>query len=115
MISIEFLLTSAVVVITPGAGVLFTISTGLGRGRLASLYAALGCTLGILPHMAAATLGLMGALHAGTQFFELLRLAGVCYLFYLAIITWRDRTMFADATPSDVHARPWPPCSRPCY
>jgi threonine/homoserine/homoserine lactone efflux protein len=95
MIGFEFLLTSAVVVVTPGAGVLFTVSTGLSQGRLASLYAALGCTLGIVPHMAATALGLAAVMHAGALAFQLLKLAGVAYLLYLAVATWRDRTAFA--------------------
>ncbi len=94
MPSLEFLLTSAVVVVTPGAGVLFTVSTGLSQGRLAAAYAALGCTLGILPHMAATALGLAAVMHAGALAFELLKLAGVLYLLYLAWATWRDRSAF---------------------
>lgn len=98
MPSLEFLLTSAIVVVTPGAGVLFTVSTGLSQGRLASAYASLGCTLGILPHMAATALGLAAVMHAGALAFQLLKLAGVAYLLFLAWMTWRDRSAFA-ATP----------------
>lgn len=104
MISLEFLLTSAVVVITPGAGVLFTVSTGLSRGRRASAWAALGCTLGIVPHMAATALGLAAVMHAGALAFQLLRVAGVLYLLYLAVMTWRDRSAFeTDATTRPSH------------
>ena len=92
MIGLEFLLTSAVVVVTPGAGVLFTVSTGLSQGRRASGWAALGCTLGIVPHMAATALGLAAVMHAGALAFQLLRWAGVAYLLYLAVATWRDRS-----------------------
>ncbi len=94
MIDPEFLLTSAVVVVTPGAGVLFTVSTGLSQGRLASAYAALGCTLGIVPHMVATALGLAAAMNAGALIFNTLKLAGALYLLYLAVATWRDRTSF---------------------
>jgi threonine/homoserine/homoserine lactone efflux protein len=99
MPSLEFLLTSAVVVVTPGAGVLFTVSTGLSQGRLAAAYASLGCTLGIVPHMAATAMGLAAVMHAGALAFQLLKLAGVLYLLYLAWATWRDRSAFA-ADPS---------------
>jgi threonine/homoserine/homoserine lactone efflux protein len=99
MPSLEFLLTSAVVVVTPGAGVLFTVSTGLSQGRVASAYASLGCTLGIVPHMAATAMGLAAVMHAGALAFQLLKLAGVLYLLYLAWATWRDRSAFA-ADPS---------------
>jgi threonine/homoserine/homoserine lactone efflux protein len=104
MITLEFFLTSAVVVLTPGAGVLFTVSTGLSQGRLASLYAALGCTLGIVPHMAATALGLAAVMHAGALALQLLKFAGVIYLVYLAVATWRDHSAFsarASATASE--------------
>lgn len=94
MLSLEFLLTSLVVVITPGTGVLFTVSIGLSQGRKASVYAAAGCTLGILPHMLAAGLGLAATLHAGALAFQVLKVLGVIYLLYLAVMTWRDRSAF---------------------
>jgi threonine/homoserine/homoserine lactone efflux protein len=57
-VSLEFLITSLIVIISPGTGVLYTLATGLSRGARASIVAAFGCTLGIVPHMAAAILGL---------------------------------------------------------
>lgn len=94
MISIEFLITSLVVVLIPGTGVLYTVSTGLTRGRRASAFAALGCTLGILPHLFATVLGLAAVMHASALAFQLLKFAGVAYLFYLAYATWRDTSTF---------------------
>ncbi|MFO1226996.1 LysE family translocator [Roseateles sp.] len=95
MLSPEFLLTSLIVVLIPGTGVLFTVSTGLTQGRMASVYAALGCTLGIVPHLLATVLGLAAVLHTSALAFEALRVAGVLYLFYVAVATWRDRSAFA--------------------
>lgn len=106
MIGPEFLLTSLVVVVTPGAGVVFTVSTGLSQGRVASAYAALGCTLGIVPHMLATALGLAAVMHAGALAFELLKAAGVLYLLYLALATWRDRSAFGADAPASKLA-PW--------
>jgi threonine/homoserine/homoserine lactone efflux protein len=94
MISLEFLMTSLVVVVTPGTGVLLTVSIALSQGRMAGVYAAVGCTLGILPHMLAAGLGLAAAMHAGGLAFQALKVLGVLYLLYLAVLTWRDRTAF---------------------
>lgn len=102
MLSLEFLMTSLVVVVTPGTGVLFTVSTGLSQGRTASVYAAAGCTLGILPHMLAAGLGLAATMQAGALAFQILKVLGVLYLLYLAVLTWRDRSAF---TVND-HAQP---------
>jgi threonine/homoserine/homoserine lactone efflux protein len=94
MISFEFLLTSLVVVLVPGTGVLYTVSTALLRGRRASVYASLGCTLGILPHLAATMLGLAAVLHTSALAFQVLRFAGALYLLYMAVVTWRDRAAF---------------------
>ena len=74
--SIEFLVTSLVVVATPGTGVLYTLAAGLSRGMRASIVAAFGCTLGIIPHMAAAILGLAALLHASALAFQILKYLG---------------------------------------
>jgi threonine/homoserine/homoserine lactone efflux protein len=101
MITIEFLVTSLVVVLIPGTGVLYTVSTGLARGRRASVYAALGCTAGIVPHLLATVLGLAAVMHTSALAFQLLKYAGVVYLLYVAVATWRNRSAFAvdDRTP----------------
>lgn len=107
MMSFDFLLTSLVVVLIPGTGVLFTVSTGLARGRRASVFAALGCTAGILPHLLAAVLGLAAVLHMSAVAFQGLKLAGAAYLLYLAWATWRDTGALAvdGATAAPASAR----------
>jgi threonine/homoserine/homoserine lactone efflux protein len=95
MISVEFLITSLIVVLIPGTGVVFTVSTGLIQGRKASVFAAIGCTAGIVPHLLATTLGLAAVLHTSAVAFQALKLAGVAYLFYVAYATWNDKTAFA--------------------
>lgn len=95
MISVEFLVTSLIVVLIPGTGVIFTVSTGIAQGRKASFWAALGCTLGILPHLLATLLGLAAVMHTSAFAFEFLKIAGVLYLFYIAYTTWQDKTAFA--------------------
>lgn len=94
MISIEFLITSLIVVLVPGTGVIFTVSTGLVQGRKASIFAALGCTAGILPHLLATILGLAAIMHTSALAFQTLKYAGVAYLFYIAYATWRDKSAF---------------------
>ena len=84
MITTQFLLTALVVVIAPGTGVIYTLALGLGRGRRAALWAALGCTFGIVPHLLAATLGLAAILPASSVMFTIVKFAGVAYLLYLA-------------------------------
>jgi len=89
-VSPEFLLTTLVIVITPGTGVLYTLSAGLSRGARASIIAAVGCTLGIVPHMLAAVVGLAALLNASAVAFESLKYLGVAYLLYLAWRTVRE-------------------------
>ncbi|MFV0359488.1 LysE family translocator [Tropicimonas sp.] len=84
MISLQFLLTAIVVVLAPGTGVVYTLATALGQGRQASVWAALGCTVGIVPHLLAAVLGLAAVLHTSALLFQMVKFAGVAYLLWLA-------------------------------
>ena len=99
--TIEFWLTTLVIVATPGTGALYTIAAGISRGTRASIIAAIGCTLGIIPHMIAAITGLAALLHTSAVAFHVLKYAGVAYLLYLAYKTFRDRSPMnvEDAAP----------------
>ncbi|GAA2926683.1 LysE family translocator [Streptomyces enissocaesilis] len=87
----EFLLTSLIVVATPGTGALYTVTAGLSRGARASTVAAVGCTLGIVPHMVAAITGLAALLHTSAAAFQILKYLGVAYLLSMAWSTLRDK------------------------
>jgi threonine/homoserine/homoserine lactone efflux protein len=89
--SIEFLITSLIVVVSPGTGVLYTLAAGLSRGSRASIVAAFGCTIGIVPHMAAAIMGLAALLHTSALAFQVFKYVGVAYLLYMAWSTLRER------------------------
>ncbi len=89
--SIEFLITSFIIVVSPGTGVLYTLAVGLSRGSRASVVAAFGCTLGIIPHMAAAILGLAALLHTSALAFEIFKYVGVAYLLYMAWSALREK------------------------
>ena len=88
MITTEFLLTAVVVVLIPGTGVLYTVSTGLFSGWRASIAAAFGCTAGILPHLTASIGGLSALLHMSALAFQVVKYAGVLYLLFLAYLMW---------------------------
>ena len=90
MIDPEFLLASLVVVLIPGTGVIYTITTGLTLKWRASIAAAIGCTLGIVPHILASILGLSALLNMSAQVFSALKIAGAMYLLYLAWNMWRE-------------------------
>ena len=82
--SLEFLLTSFVVVLLPGTGVIYTLAIGLSRGFRASVAAAAGCTIGIVPAAVASIVGLAAVLHASALMFQAVKYMGVLYLFYMA-------------------------------
>jgi len=90
-----FLLTSLIIVLIPGTGVIYTVSTAISCGKRAGFYAALGCTLGIVPHLLATVCGLAALMHAGALTFQLLKYAGAAYLIYLAVSTWRNNGMLS--------------------
>ena len=89
---IEFLLTSLVVVLLPGTGVIYTLAIGLGRGFKASIAAAFGCTLGIVPAAVASIIGLAALLHTSALAFQVIKFLGVAYLFYMAWKILKDDT-----------------------
>ena len=100
--SAEFLITSLVIVATPGTGVVFTLAAGLARGGRASVLAAFACTLGIVPHLLAAITGLAALLHTSAVAFSVLKWAGVAYLLWLAWSSLREHGALhvdADAAP----------------
>ncbi len=90
MITPEFLITSLVVVLMPGTGVLYTVATGLFVGRRASLFAAIGCTLGIIPSLLASVLGLAAVFHTSAVAFQIVKYVGAAYLIYLAWMMWHS-------------------------
>lgn len=100
--SIEFLVTALIVVATPGTGVIYTLAAGLSRGARASVIAAIGCTLGIIPHLVAAITGLAALLHTSAVAFQTLKYLGVAYLLYMAWATLRETgtlTVTAETAP----------------
>jgi len=88
--SVEFLLTSLVVAAIPGTGVVYTVSSSIGGGWRRGLFAAIGCTLGIVPHILAAMLGLSAIMQAGSVVFEAVRWAGVAYLVFMGVSMIRE-------------------------
>ena len=91
----DFLLTSFIVVIAPGTGVLYTLACGLSGGSKAGIVGAFGCTMGILPHLTASILGLAAVFHTSPIAFQSLKFAGVAYLLYMAWGALRESGTFA--------------------
>ena len=103
--TVSFLLTSLIVVASPGTGVLYTLAVALRGGSRASIAAAFGCTLGIVPAMLAAMLGLAAVLHASAVAFAALKYCGVAYLLYMAWQALREQgALSIDTRTSDTRA-----------
>jgi len=102
--STTFLLTSLIVIVSPGTGVLYTLAAAMTLGSRASIAAAFGCTLGIVPHMAAAMLGLAAVLHASALAFAALKWCGVLYLLYMAFQALREQGALAVESRIDVRS-----------
>jgi threonine/homoserine/homoserine lactone efflux protein len=103
--TLAFLLTSLVIVATPGTGALYTIGAGLARGTRASVLAAFACTLGTVPHLLAAVTGLAAVLHASGVAFQTIKYLGVAYLLWMAWSTWRDTGALSVDAPGPTGAR----------
>src|SRR5260221_5838472 len=99
--SFSFLLTSLIVIVSPGTGVLYTLAVALTRGSRASIAAAFGCTLGIVPHMCAAMLGLAAVLHTSALAFSALKWCGVIYLSFMAWQALRETSALSVDTGLD--------------
>lgn len=97
----EFLLTSLIIVASPGTGAIYTIAAGLTRGSRASVVAAFACTLGIVPHLLAAMMGLAALLHASALAYEIVKYAGVAYLLFMAWQTLREQGALKVETKAD--------------
>lgn len=80
----EFLLTAFIVCLVPGIGVVYTLSSTLGQGFRAGVWASLGCTIATLVHLAVALGGLAAVLHTSALLFQTIKYAGVAYLLYMA-------------------------------
>jgi threonine/homoserine/homoserine lactone efflux protein len=87
--SIEFLITTLIIVATPGTGAIYTLAAGLGQGARASVIAAFGCTIAVVFHMVLAVSGVAAIMHSSAVAFQSLKYAGVAYLLYMAWSTFR--------------------------
>ncbi len=99
--SLEFLLTSLIIVASPGTGAIYTIAAGLTRGAKASVLAAFACTIGIVPHLIAAMMGLAALLHASALAFSIVKYAGVAYLLWMAWQTLKEQGALSVETTAD--------------
>lgn len=86
----DYLLTALIVCVSPGIGVVYTLSSTLGGGFRAGFWASVGCTIATVVHLAVAMAGLAAVLHASALLFQAVKFAGVAYLMWMAWAVLRD-------------------------
>jgi len=91
MISLEYIIAALLVILVPGTGVIYTIGIALVNNFSQVVFAALGCTLSITPHLLATVFGVSAILHTSTVLFTVLKFFGVMYLLYIAYCMYKDK------------------------
>lgn len=103
--SVEFVVASIVVVLVPGTGVVYTVTTSLNDGVVRGVVAAVGCTLGIVPHLVAASLLVSGVLDAVPGFVDSMRWVGAAYLAWLGLQLIRHGAFTTPDHDGEDHSR----------
>ena len=98
-----FLITSLIIILMPGTGVVYTISTGIMNGRHKSIIAAFGCTLGIVPHLCVSISLTSMLMQMNNTVFMIMRYVGAAYLIYMGVgmILSKDRIQFQEETETE--------------
>jgi threonine/homoserine/homoserine lactone efflux protein len=86
----SFLMAALVLELTPGPNMAWLAMLTATSGRRAGWAAVLGITLGLTVQAVLAAMGLAVLLDAWPGLFLALHLAGMAYLLYLAVESWRD-------------------------
>ncbi len=87
-----FLLAALLLVVVPGPDMVMIVALGSRHGRIAGVAAAGGVSAGLAVHITIAVLGLSALLHKAPTVYLGLKWAGVLYLIYLAVTTWRFKS-----------------------
>ena len=86
---LAFFLASWIISLSPGAGAIASMSSGLQYGFLRGYWNAIGLQLGLAMQIAVVAGGLGAILAASSTAFYAIKWFGVAYLMYLAIKQWR--------------------------
>ena len=91
VVTFVFLLTSAVVILTPGQDMILVMSRSIAQGQKAGITTALGVSVGLLGHTLLATLGLGALLLASEFLFSIVKFIGAGYLIYIGYQLLRSK------------------------
>ena len=90
---LAFFLASWIISLSPGAGAIASMSSGLQYGFLRGYWNAIGLQLGLAMQIAVVAGGLGAILAASSTAFYAIKWFGVAYLVYLAVKQWRALPM----------------------
>lgn len=82
-ISLIFIITSILIILTPGQDMILVMSRSISQGQKAGVITALGVCFGLLGHTLLATFGLGALLMTSEILFDLIKLIGASYLIYI--------------------------------
>ena len=101
---LAFFLASWIISLSPGAGAIASMSSGLQYGFVRGYWNAIGLQLGLAMQIAVVAGGLGAILAASSTAFYAIKWFGVAYLVYLAIKQWRalPMDMTDDAAPRPI-------------
>lgn len=101
-----FTVVSIIVVVTPGPDTMIVLRFGVGGGRRAGVWAAVGAAAGSLAWGVLAGLGLAAVLQRWDLAYTIIRLAGATYLIYLGFqaLLQRSHSPGAANDPDDTHS-----------
>ena len=101
---LAFLAACWIISLSPGAGAIASMSSGLQHGFLRGYWNAIGLQLGLVMQIAIIAAGVGAVLAASATAFQAIKWFGVLYLLYLALKQWRalpaDIAEEADAKPA---------------
>ena len=95
---LAFFVACWIISLSPGAGAIASMSSGLNYGFARGYWTALGLQLGLVVQIAVVAAGVGAVLAASALAFTLIKWFGVLYLLYLAWRQWRAPTMQVDET-----------------
>ena len=90
---LAFFLASWIISLSPGAGAIAAMSSGLHYGFVRGYWNAIGLQLGLAMQIAVVAGGLGAVLAASSTAFYAIKWFGVAYLVYLAVKQWRALPM----------------------
>ena len=87
-----FFVSTLIIILIPGTGVIYTISVSISKGNKASILAAFGCTVGIIPHLCISIALSSLLVNMSSSAFTIMKLLGTLYLLYLGAGMMRSKS-----------------------